>query len=307
MQSGQIEILMAAYNGMPYIREQIDSILKQTDTDWHLTVSDDGSTDGTDAVIDDYARRYPDKVERVFAGQKFGEARAHFFWLTRRCKAAYIAYCDDDDVWYADKLEKLRRAMREAESKKEGPTLVFSDQTVTDERMNALAPSLMRYQNQYFGQFDYRSILLQNVVTGGAMMVNRALADLAVRCKDVEQTAMHDWWMAAVAARFGQIAYVDEPLGVYRQHGSNSVGAKDVSSLAYVTRKLGALGEVKKTIQKKKAQAAAFARTYDADLSDADRRFLQTMSKAHSGLTFYWQNRKQIHGLFRRLGFVVLG
>lgn len=66
MQSKRIEILMAAYNGATYIGEQIDSILQQADTNWHLTISDDGSTDGTDAVIDEYARRYPDKVhERI--------------------------------------------------------------------------------------------------------------------------------------------------------------------------------------------------------------------------------------------------
>ena len=52
MQSKRIEILMAAYNGAPYIGGQIDSILGQTDINWHLTISDDGSTDNTDAVID---------------------------------------------------------------------------------------------------------------------------------------------------------------------------------------------------------------------------------------------------------------
>ena len=50
MQNERIEILMAAYNGAPYIREQVDSILRQSDANWHLTLSDDGSTDGTDAI-----------------------------------------------------------------------------------------------------------------------------------------------------------------------------------------------------------------------------------------------------------------
>ena len=57
MQIKRIEILMAAYNGAPYIREQSDSILGQTDINWYLTISDDGSTDDTDAVIDEYVRR----------------------------------------------------------------------------------------------------------------------------------------------------------------------------------------------------------------------------------------------------------
>ena len=79
MQSRRIEILMAAYNGAPYIGEQIDSILQQTDTNWHLTISDDGSTDGTDAIIDEYARQYSDSVQRVCSGQRFGGTKPRFF------------------------------------------------------------------------------------------------------------------------------------------------------------------------------------------------------------------------------------
>ena len=80
------QTIPSGYNGAPYIREQIDSILCQTDTNWHLTISDDGSTDGTDAIIDEYARQYPDRVQRVYSGRRFGGAKDHFFWMTERLK-----------------------------------------------------------------------------------------------------------------------------------------------------------------------------------------------------------------------------
>ena len=309
MQSKRIEILMAAYNGAPYIGEQIDSILQQTDTNWHLTISDDGSTDGTDAIIDEYARQYSDSVQRVCSGQRFGGAKAHFFWMTQQCEAEYIAYCDDDDTWKADKLEKLRNAMQDTESRlgSNTPILVFSDQTVTDEKLSVIAPSLMRYQKQYFEHFDYRSILMQNVVTGGAMMINRALAKLALECKDPSQVIMHDWWMAAVAARFGEIVYIDEPLGAYRQHGSNSVGAKNVGSAGYVRRMLSGLTSVRKALQRKKAQAAVFRRTYMTHLKDADKAFLREFERARSGPLFYWRKRDLIHGSHRLAGMMLLG
>ena len=309
MQSKRIEILMAAYNGAPYIGGQIDSILGQTDINWHLTISDDGSTDNTDAVIDEYVRRYPDKVQRAYSGRRFGGAKDHFFWLTAQCDADYIAYCDDDDTWRADKLEKLRKAMQDAETRlcSDTPILVFSDQTVTDGELNVISPSLMRYQRQYFEHFDYRSILLQNVVTGGAMMVNRALARLALECVDPSRVIMHDWWMAVVAARFGEIVYIDEPLGAYRQHGSNSVGAKNVGSAGYVRRALSNLANVKGALQRKKAQAAVFEKTYAALLHDADRVFLQEFEKAYSGPLFYWKNQDLIHGSHRLAGMMLLG
>ena len=309
MQNETIVILMAAYNGVPYIGEQIDSILCQTDENWHLTISDDGSTDGTDAVIDEYVRRYPDRVQRVYSGRRFGGAKDHFFWMTEQCDADYIAFCDDDDTWKADKLEKLRKAVQDAEARlgSDTPILVFSDQTVTDEKLNTLAPSLMRYQKQYFECFDYRSILMQNVVTGGAMMINRALAKLALKCTDPSQVIMHDWWMAVVAARFGEIVYIDEPLGAYRQHGSNSVGAKNVGSAGYVRRMLANTGHVREKMLLKKAQAAAFEKTYAALLDDEDRVFLQRFERVRSGLLFYWKNRERIHGAHRLAGMMLFG
>ena len=309
MQNERIEILMAAYNGAPYIREQVDSILCQTDTNWHLTVSDDGSTDGTDAILDEYAWRYPDKVRRVVSGRRFGGAREHFFWLTAQCDSAYLAFSDQDDVWYGDKLKALRRAVQDAESRlgSDTPILVFSDQTVTDEKLNTLSPSLMRYQKQYFERFDYRSILMQNVVTGGAMMANRALAQLALQCADTSQVIMHDWWMAAVAARFGEIVYIDEPLGVYRQHGHNSVGAKDVGSAGYVRRMLADTRSIREKMLHKKAQAALFAKTYAALLDAGDTVFLQGFSKLRSGPLFYWKNRERIHGAHRLVGMMLFG
>lgn len=309
MGTASVEILLAAYNGARFIREQMDSILHQTDTRWHLTVSDDGSTDGTEEIIDDYARRYPDRVQRVRAGRRFGSAKAHFFWLTERCDADYIAYCDDDDVWNADKLEKMCKAMRNAESRagRETPILVFSDQTVTDDRLNVLSPSLMRYQKQYFAHFDYRSILMQNVVTGGAMMINRALAGLALECKNVTQIIMHDWWMAAVAARFGEIVYIDEALGAYRQHGRNCVGAKNVASAAHILHKLSHPNEIRGALRSKKLQARVFVRTYESDLNEKDRGFLDCYGKKRSGPFFYWKHRALIHGRYRLAGMMLLG
>ena len=210
-----VEILMAVYNGEAYLRAQLDSILGQSDGRWHLTVSDDGSTDGSAAILDAYARRYPEKIVRYASGRRFGNARDHFFQLMARCEAEHMLFCDQDDVWRPDKLAKTRKALLEAEARDgpDAPILVFSDQTPTDADLNPLADSLMRYQGQYFESFDYRSILMQNVVTGGAMAVNRALARLGERGATPDGVIMHDWWMAAVAARFGQIVYIDEPLG----------------------------------------------------------------------------------------------
>lgn len=303
------EILLAAYNGEAYIRAQIDSILAQSDHRWHLTVSDDGSSDGTSRIIDEYVRAYPQQISRYHAPRRFGNARDHFFHLMQQCSAEYMFFCDQDDVWYPDKVKKTLNAMLDAQLRLGGavPVLVFSDQTPTDAQLKPLAPSLMRYQNQYFGEFDYRSLLMQNVVTGGAMCINRALAQLAAQCADPANTIMHDWWLAVVAARFGTIVYLDESLSDYRQHGTNSVGAKDVRSAAHVVRKLARLGQVRETAMNKKRQAQVLYDTYHAQLGAQDETFLTAFVRPHSGPAFYWKHRGLIHGFFRLAGMMVLG
>lgn len=304
-----LEILMAVCNGETFLSAQLDSILRQSDERWHLTVSDDGSTDGTGAIIDDYVRRFPDRIARYRSGRRFGNARDHFFHLMARCVADYMLFCDQDDVWYPDKVQKTRKALEDAESEwgRDMPVLVFSDQTPTDAELKPLAPSLMRYQDQYFGHFDYRSLLMQNVVTGGATGVNRALARLAGRGEDAPGIIMHDWWLAVVAARFGKIVYIDEALGVYRQHGENAVGAKDVGSAGYALDRLGAINGVRQSILRKKAQARAFRLTYRDELGPEDERFLVQFEKPRSGLAFYWRYLGLIHGVKRKAGMALLG
>ncbi|MBR3016916.1 MAG: glycosyltransferase family 2 protein [Clostridia bacterium] len=304
-----VEILMATYNGAFFLREQIDSILKQTDGNWHLTVSDDGSEDGTQDIIDDYAQRFPEKIAHYHSGKRFGNARDHFFHLMNQCCAKWMLFCDQDDTWYPNKVAKMRHAMKNAENQygADTPLLVFSDQTPTDARLNPLAPSLMRYQNQYFGYFDYRSILMQNVVTGGAMGINRSLAELGGRCADVSKVIMHDWWLAAVAARFGKIVYLDEPLGTYRQHGDNVEGAKHVGSFSYVCDRLGKIRKVRESILRKKAQAAVFWETYLKSLTEQDMAFLDGFEKSRSGLSFYLKYGNLLHGNERKAGMMLLG
>ena len=305
----KIEVLMAVYNGSAYIREQIDSILNQTYENWHLTISDDGSTDGTDLIADEYAAKYPEQITRVYSGVRFGNARDHFMWLSENCTSRYMLYSDQDDVFNPEKMSRLMDAMQNAERQwgRDLPILVFSDQTVVDEKLNVIEPSLMRCQKQAFDSFDYHALLIQNVVTGGAMMVNRPLCSLAVQCRSKERIIMHDWWMAATAARFGKIIYLDEPLSLYRQHGGNSVGAKRVGSAGYIAGMMGNLRGVREMILRKKSQAGVFEETYTALLTAEDRQFLSRMKQSRSGIRFYLKNRGYIHGFFRFMGWVMLG
>lgn len=303
------EILLAAYNGEKYLPDQLDSLLGQTWTNWHATLSDDGSSDHSLAILEDYASRYPEKITVLHHGKRFGNARDHFFYLMQQCDENYMLFCDQDDVWNPDKVELTMRALLDAEETfgKTVPILVFTDQTPVDAQLVPLSSSLMRMQQQDARIIDFRRILLQNIVTGCAMGFNRALAALSMQCRDLSNVMMHDCWMAAVAARFGQIVYLDQSTMLYRQHGSNSVGAKNVKSASYIFHRISHLRDLHAQIMKKKAQACLFLSTYAQSLSQTDQAFLKQYALAHSGALFYLKHRRLFNGFARFWGNFLLG
>lgn len=280
------EILLAVYNGESFLAEQIDSILGQDCADWHLKISDDGSVDASVGIIEDYTRRFPEKIGRVYPPHRFGNARDHFFWLMKNCEADYMLFCDQDDVWHSDKVRKTVDALKTAEAEfgAEMPILVFTDQTVVDEKLRVIAPSLMELQRQDPYAQDYRNLLIKNVVTGCTAGINRALAELAGKCTAPEKTIMHDWWLGLVAARFGKMVYLDESTMEYRQHGDNSVGAKDVKKISYVLEKFIHPQKIKTHVITKKSQAKVFWETYQTELSTNENTLLLEFSKEKTAL-----------------------
>lgn len=302
------EILMTTYNGAKYLRAQLDSILAQTETRWHLTISDDGSTDDTPAILQEYAAAHPKKITVYRSGRRFGNARDHFFHLFDVCTADYVLFCDQDDIWHADKVEKTLQALLNGEKQygADTPLLVFTDLVPVDERLAPLAPSLMQYQKQFTDVIDYRALLIQNVITGCTVGVNHALKQRAA-CLQSQKTLMHDWWLGLSAARFGHVVFLNECTIDYRQHGRNSVGAQNVSSLQHITNKLTHLKALRKTILDKKQQAQVFLDTYQSELDPEELAFLHTFIRPHSGPFFYLKHRALIHGFFRLAGLMVLG
>lgn len=304
----RVEILMTTYIGEAFVREQIDSILDQNFTDYHLTISDDHSSDGTYAILEEYSRRFPDKISIKKSPERFGNARDHFFHMMDECDADYIFFCDQDDVWFKDKLSLFMKEFDEnMEVSSDLPLLVFSDQIPTDSKLNPLSESLMKYQKQNPYITSYRELIFQNVVTGGAMAIKRALRSKALECVDRKNTLMHDHWIAIVATYFGRCIYIDKPTSCYRQHSKNEVGAKKVDSSEYVKGKLSSLKSVINSIAGKKLQASVFMKTYESQLNSNDLSFLVSFSKRRSGLRFYFQSRRIIHGRFRLIGMCTLG
>ena len=304
----EIQILLATYNGVPYLQEQLASLEKQTNQDFTLLVSDDGSTDGTPELLRRYAAKWPGRLTFAPAPAPFGNARDNFFWLMKNCNAHYLLFCDQDDVWKQEKIQQTLLCLRELEKGDPSiPVLAFADLTPVDEQLNPIAPSLMEMQHQDASKIDFRRLLFQNIITGCTMGVNKAAVELALQCACPQEVIMHDWWLGLVAAAFGNVGYLDERIMLYRQHGQNSVGAKNVRSLGYILHTMTHWKRVQQVTEQKKKQAAVFLATYRERLGPEDILFLSGFAKPHSGLRFFLHHQHLIHGFWRKIGYLFLG
>ncbi len=223
----KIDILLASFNGAPFLREQLESVLRQSCAEWRFIIRDDGSTDSTVQEIQLFAGQEPGTILLTDEDPLSRGVCGNFATLLEKSSADHVMFCDQDDVWLPNKISNTLAAMKSAEQQYgvDTPLLVHTDLRVVDEQLQAVAPSLWRYQKLFPQRGSQLSRLLpQNVVTGCTVMINRSLAKLALPIPEV--AVMHDWWLALVAALFGQVVYLDEATILYRQHGNNSVGAQ---------------------------------------------------------------------------------
>lgn len=283
----RVEILLATYNGAEFVAEQIDSLLRQTYGNWRILARDDGSSDGTLDILLGYADRHPERLVLVTDDDGNLGYVGNFARLLARSTANYLAFCDQDDVWLADKLAVGMARMQEMERRhgKTAPLLVHSDLKVVDRSLKAIAPSFWRYRGVDPIQGDgLNRLLTQNVATGCTTLFNRPLADL---CRPVPtDAAAHDWWVALVAGAFGHIAAVHESTILYRQHGGNTTGALSYRPRDLFRRTVETIREFaahRRQFHQSYQQAQAFLDQYAARLDEHERN-LVTEFAAFPGL-----------------------
>ena len=193
-------VILCSRNGEKYLHAQILSILKQTEPGVRLLISDDVSTDSTARIARDYQELYPEQIRFVQRTEPSGGAARHFMSVLHSfgADADYTMLADQDDVWHPDKVSRTLAAMKKAEEKygADTPLLVHCDMRVTDEAGNEIAPSYVRYQQMSPKRNQLNQLLVQNNVTGGAMMMNRALVRVLRRHPVPEHPVMHDHWIA---------------------------------------------------------------------------------------------------------------
>lgn len=215
-----VDILLATYNGEKYLKEQIESILAQTHTDFRLIVSDDGSEDNTRRILADY-KSLDSRIELHFQKKNQGYIK-NFEFLLQQVKSEYFMLCDQDDVW---ETEKVRISLDTL--KRENAVLVFCDLLVVGENLEIINRSFWKTISidKKVKKFeDYRLVYLNNCVTGCTILSESKYIEKVLPFPSDSWIA-HDYWMTLVLSQYGKLYGIKTPLIKYRQHSNNQIGA----------------------------------------------------------------------------------
>lgn len=234
-----IAILLTTYNSEKFLKPQLDSLFYQTFQDFILYVHDDGSKDKTLDIISEYQKRH-DNICMLKDEQCGRKALGSFIWLLEQVKSPYYMFCDHDDVWLPEKIEKTYALMLEKEKMyPDKPVVVHTDLCVVDASLKTIHPSFWQYnkidRRLMDNHFNYLAVC--NAFTGCTMMINQCAKQVSL---PVGRHAMvHDQWIGLkVVASGGISAYLEEATILYRQHAQNEVGAQRVDRKYYRNRLL---------------------------------------------------------------------
>ena len=198
-----ISVCIATYNGERFIREQIDSILRQLSSDDEIIVSDDGSTDNTISIINSI----DDKRIRVIEGPRKQSPTSNFECALKASKGDYIFMSDQDDVWKPNKVKICMEWLQRYDC-------VVSDAEVTDSSLNPLYPSL--YAIMQVRQGRIYNTIWKNGYTGCCMAFRRNVLEASLPFpKDIP---MHDIWIGNVAAYKYNVKFIPDTLIYFRRH-----------------------------------------------------------------------------------------
>ena len=197
-----ISVCLATYNGAPYIKEQITSVLNQLLENDELLIADDGSTDNTITIIESI---HDSRLRIVGVGGKLGVVK-NFERVLIEAKGQYVFLCDQDDIWLPNKVEECLQAL-------EKNILVVTDCKVVDKSLNEISPSFFELRNS--GKGILKNIW-KNTYLGCCMAFRRELLNIGLPIP--AKIPMHDMWLGLIAETQGTVLFLPQNLSLYRRH-----------------------------------------------------------------------------------------
>lgn len=206
MQSPTVSIVMATYNGEKYVKEQLDSIIKQTYPLLEIIIQDDGSTDHTIDIIKEYAAR--DSRIHIYSNNGTHGVNGNFYSAMKRASGDYIAISDQDDIWYLNKIEKQVEALNSTNGKVLccGKSVPFSgDGSFVSVDKKTPNHGLLR-------------LIYSAEIPGHTMLIERKWLERLPWESNMVKNRIYDWTLSIAAAATDSLIWIDTPLVKHRYY-----------------------------------------------------------------------------------------
>lgn len=299
--SNSISIIIATYNGEQYLREQLDSIIAQTFQPFEVIIQDDYSQDKTVSIINEYLLHLPIRLE--INKKNIGYIR-NFEYALSQARGDYIAICDQDDIWEANKLELLLSNIGDS-------SLIYSNSLLVDSDGNSLNRTLSdKLKNRFISTHSPLSFVYDNCVSAHAMLFSRSLLP---QLFPFPKHLYFDTWITANAASANGVHYLEQSLVKYRQHSTNTLSITQKASLS-LKEKIAL-----KTQKKQNEHASRVDIINDllsiASLTQEERDLLRKLQQEHLSFPKHWfnitlfslllQNKNTLFAITKRNPFIL--
>lgn len=277
-------IVMAVYNGAEFLPVQLQSLAQQNHRAGALIASDDGSDDNSVQILRDFGQMMP---VTILDGPRGGFARNFLHLISHAPDGHVLAFCDQDDCWLPDRLERAHNALRTCR----GPALYCSRRWIWDP-----AQDRRRMSRAYRGLPSFGNALVENIAPGNTIVLNAAASALARRLAPAaDGIYAHDWWLyQIVTGAGGTVIWDPTPTLLYRQHSTNEIGSGE-GLLRTATRRIrGIRGQYAARVSQ---QLAALLAADDAFTPAARDQLAQFVAARQAP----WAKRQ---GLLNRAGAV---
>lgn len=288
-----VHILLSTYNGEKYIIDQLESVFHQTYQEIRLYIRDDGSQDATVEKIERFLTEHPEYAAKTIwlpneSHENLGYMQSFWKLLEAASGADFYAFCDQDDVWLPEKvergvlaLEKAKSAEHKKQSLADLPLLYFSNFYQCNEDL-----SIKKEGMAYQGEIKFENVLFYTPAFGFSILINESLRKLALGDFD-HKGLPHDGWVQKTAAAFGKIIYDPTCTAYYRRHES-AVTASNASKRSLIKNWIQ--NEIFGDSMKENHDVLArFSQVYGPRMNKEDRKILELYAARKTTLKIWWK------------------
>lgn len=273
----KVVVLLSTYNGEKYLEKQLLSLQGQTGVDVTVLVRDDGSTDNTHAILDEWSKK---GFLSWYTGPNLRPAKSFMDLLCNAPDSDYYAFCDQDDVWLPDKLHRAVQSLRSCEGEYK---LYLSSAILVDSSLNIIGELPLNYK------FTAGEAVVTNPAMGCTMLFNSNLKKLIEKYPP-KLFEMHDEWVYKVCLFMNGTIYADKESRIYyRQHGNNVIGAEE-PFFKGLARRLGVL------FTKGRSRSGTLCEIYRLHKSVMPKENAEILEKVHA-YAASWSGRFGLLGI----------